>query len=90
MQDFIDKIPDVTPGTKINRKAMMAIQEFIGKTTVFSQGKITETNADGHTLETTFGTNTITQVFTGEKIITKTVTFNSDGTISETVQGVTE
>ena len=87
MQDFIDKIPDVTPGTKINRKAMMAIQEFIGKTTVYTTGKITETNEDGDKLETTFGTNQIIQTFTGASgsVITKTTTFNADGTVTEVI-----
>ena len=72
MQEFIDKT-STQEGTKINRKAMMAVQGFQGINTVFnSDGSITETNSDGHTLTTTFNADgTITETFTGKKTITK-------------------
>ena len=83
MYDFIDKT-STAAGTKINRKALMAVQGFIAKTTTFnSNGSITETNSDGQTLKTVFSENSITETFTGEKTITKTTTFNDDGTITE-------
>ena len=83
MYDFIDKT-STAAGTKINRKALMAVQGFIAKTTTFnSNGSITETNSDGQTLTTVFYGNSITETFTGEKTITKTTTFNDDGTITE-------
>ena len=83
MYDFIDKT-STAAGTKINRKALMAVQGFIAKTTTFnSNGSITETNSDGQTLTTVFSENSITETFTGEKTITKTTTFNDDGTITE-------
>lgn len=82
MQEFIDKTSE-QEGTKINRKAMMAIQGFESIDTVFGDGSITETNADGHTLTTTFGDGVITETFVGEKTIIKTTTFNGDGNIME-------
>lgn len=74
-------------GTPINREAMMEIQGFQAKNTVFNDdGSITETNEDGHTLTTVFnGDGSITETFTGEKTITKTTEFNNDGSISEVI-----
>ena len=85
MIEFIDKTEE-TNGTKINRKNLMAMQGFVGMTTVFnSDGSIVETNADGHTLTTVFNENVITETFVGEKTITKTTTFNADGSITEVI-----
>lgn len=75
-----------TLGTPINRANLMAIQGFTAKTIVFNtNGSITETNASGETLTTTFGTNSITETFKGKYTITKTTTFNSNGSISEVI-----
>lgn len=84
MIDFIDKTATQN-GTDINRAALMGIQGFIAQKTVFnSDGSITQTNSLGHTLITTFMKNgSIKETFTGEKTITKTITFNSDGSITE-------
>lgn len=84
MIEFIDKTSTVS-GTPINRANLMAIQGFVAKTTTFnSDGSITETNSDGHTLTTTFNSDgSITERFVGDKTIVKTTTFNSDGSISE-------
>lgn len=84
MKEFIDKTAEQS-GTKINRRNLLAIQGFIGTHTEFLEnGSIRETNDDGETLTTTFNADgTITEVFVGEKTITKTTTFNADGSITE-------
>ena len=85
MIDFVDKTTTQS-GTPINRANLMAIQGFIAKSTVFNAGgSIVETNGKGETLTTTFGTNTITETFKGSFTITKTTTFNTNGTISEVI-----
>ena len=80
--------PDVA-GTPLNRLNMMAIQGFETVTTMFNaDGSITETNAEGDRLVTTFSSNgNIKEVFTGTNgmTITKTTTFNADGSISEVI-----
>lgn len=74
-------------GTPINRTHLMAIQGFDSKTIAFnSDGSITETNSKGEKLTTKFNTDgSITETFVGSKTLTKKTTFNSNGTISETV-----
>lgn len=77
-------------GTPINRKALMAIQGFIGLTTKFNEdGSITETNADGDTQVTRFNEDgSITETFTGalsKLVIQKVTKFNEDGSISESI-----
>lgn len=87
MIEFIDKTSTVE-GTKINRKNLMAMQGFVGVTTVFrDDGSIVETNEHGHTLTTSFSDdgNVITETFVGEKTITKTTTFNANGSIVEVI-----
>lgn len=86
LKDFIDETAEKA-GTDINRAALMAIQGFQAKTTKFNaDGSITETNSDGHTLTTTFNADgSITETFVGEKTITKTTSFESDGNISEVI-----
>ena len=74
MIEFIDKTSEKN-GTPINRDNMMAIQGFIGMTTEKKDGGILQTNADGHTLFTIKNNDgSITQTFTGEKVIMKTIT----------------
>ena len=77
----------ITTGTPINRTSLMAVQGFIGKTTVFNDdGSITEINDKDETLTTTFNDDgSITETFVGEKTITKTTLFNNDGTITEVI-----
>ena len=84
MKEFIDKTAE-QGGTKINRKNLLAIQGFVGSTTIFEgDDVIIETNSDGETLTTTFNSDgTITEVLQGKKTITKTTTFLKDGSISE-------
>jgi diaminopimelate epimerase len=86
MKDFIDKTT-ARSGTKINREALMAIQGFEPKTTVFNaDGSITETNGNGEKLITIFNSNgTITERFVGVNTLTKTTTFNADGSIGEVI-----
>ena len=73
-------------GTLVNRELLMAMQGFIGNTTVFNpDGSITETNGDGDTMVAVFNEDgTITETFTsGAVSISKTTTFNPDGSITE-------
>lgn len=84
--DFIDKTSEQS-GTPINRENLMAMQGFIATTTAFGDdGSIIETNAKGETLTTIFNEDgSITQTFIGEKTITKTITFNVGGGITEVI-----
>lgn len=74
-------------GTPLNRAAMLAVQGFEETTTVFNtDGSITQTNADGDVLTTVFLSNgNIRATFKGNdnSQVTKTTTFNSDGSIGE-------
>lgn len=74
-------------GTPINRDLFMQLQGFVAGTTVFnSDGSITETGPSG-TKVTVFGTNNVTETFTGNsgKVVVMTTNFNSDGSITTTV-----
>lgn len=84
MVEWIDETSEQL-GTEFSRKNMMAIQGFDSKKTVFqSNGSIIETNSDGDTLTTVFNSDgSITETFKGEKTITKTTTFENDGSIKE-------
>lgn len=92
MIDFIDKTSEQS-GTPINRKNLMAMQGFVAtKTdppTKNEQGEeqIIQTNTEtNERLITTFKSNgQIEEKFIGEKTITKTTTFNADGSISEVI-----
>lgn len=86
MIDFIDKTSDQN-GTPLNRSNLMAVQGFQTKTTIFqNDGSIVETDDEGRKLTTTFGADgSVIETFTGEKTITKTTTYNSDGSISEVI-----
>lgn len=86
MIDFIDKTTEQS-GTPINRANLMAIQGFQAQTTVFNaDGSITQTNGANQTLTTTFNNDgTITETFIGDKTISKKITFNTDGSISEVI-----
>lgn len=78
MIEFIDKTSDAN-GTPINRANMMAIQGFVGMTTEKKDGGILQTNSNGDTLFTVKNDDgSITQTFTGEKIITKKITKEDD------------
>lgn len=84
MKNFIDKTSSIR-GTKINRQNLMAVQGFMGNSTVFGTNSITETNSDGEVLTTTFNNDgTITEIFVADGLtISKKTTFNSDGSITE-------
>jgi hypothetical protein len=84
MVEFIDKA-ETQNGTPINRVNLMALQGFIGTNIVFaSDGSIVETNSKGESLTTRFDANgNIIEIFQGVKKITKTTTFNADGSITE-------
>lgn len=76
----------ITTGTPLNRDALMAMQGFISTETTFEDGEIVETNNKGEKLTTIVNEdNTITEIFEGEKTITKTTKFNEDGSISEVI-----
>lgn len=76
MKEFIDQTSTVE-GTPFNRANLMAIQGFIAKEIEFSQdGSIVETNSNGEKLTTTINSDgSITEIFAGEKNITKKTTF---------------
>jgi hypothetical protein len=85
MIEFTDKTSDKL-GTPINRENLMAIQGFIGMTTEkLSNGDILQTNSKNETLLTHKNEDgSITQIFTGEKVITKTIK-KVDGKIVEVI-----
>lgn len=76
-------------GTPLNREAFMALQGFETKNTKFNEDKsVTETNANGDILTTTFPTDAISlETFKGKdgQTISKRTVANSDGSISEVV-----
>lgn len=80
-------------GTPINRENLMAIQGFIATKTdpptknKLGEEQIIQTNTKtNEQLITTFKLNgQIEEKFVGEKTITKTTTFNSDGSITEVI-----
>jgi hypothetical protein len=84
VKEFIDKTEEAA-GTPINRKNLMAIQGFSAKRIKFNEdGTIVETNEDGETLTTVFGSDgSISEIFEGEKKITKTTNFGTNGEIME-------
>ena len=86
MIEFIDKTSERN-GTPINRENLMAIQGLIGITFSYgANGEIIETNSKGETLTTIKNEDgSYTQVFVGEKTITKTIKFNEDGSITEVI-----
>ena len=86
IKEFIDT-PTDREGTPINRANMMAIQGFIGCTIEYGDnGEIIETNANGEVLTTIKNADgSYTQTLVGEKTITKTTTFNKNGTITEVI-----
>lgn len=84
MVDFIDETSE-KEGTPINRANLMALQGFVGMTTEkLENGDILQTNSAGHTLLTHKENGVITQIFTGEKVITKTIT-KQNGKIVEVI-----
>ena len=86
VKEFIDKTSE-QQGTALNREAMMALQGFQGKSVVFGENYIIETNSDGHTLTTTFNEDgSVTEVFVGEKTITLNTTFENNEITQEVVQ----
>lgn len=92
MIDFIDKTSEQN-GTPINRENMMAIQGFISTKTLpptkneLGEEQIIQINTEtNERLITTFKLNgEIEEKFVGKKTITKTTTFNTDGSISEVI-----
>lgn len=92
MVEFIDKTTEQS-GTPINRENLMAMQGFGNKNIVIDEENmvITETNLEtNHTLTTSIvenpdGSTTITEVFAGEKTITKTTTIGASGNLIDEV-----
>ncbi len=85
MIEFIDKTSEQS-GTPVNRENLMALQGFIATNITFNDdGSRIETNAKGETLTITMGNGQIVETFEGEKTITKTTNFNSNGSITEVI-----
>jgi hypothetical protein len=83
MQEFVDETAEKA-WTPINRKTMMATQGFINQRTYMEGNEITQINSDGYVMKTILNPDgSITEKFIGEKTITKTTTFKSDGSIVE-------
>ena len=77
MIEFLDNT-ETQSGTPVNRKNLLAMQGFLSQEIVFreSDGAIVITNADGQVHTITFNDDgTITEIFSGEKTITKTTKF---------------
>lgn len=74
-------------GTYSSEQIDTLLLGFIAKGTVFNtDGSITETGADGSTKVTVFGDGAITETYSaGDLTVTKTTTFNADGSISESL-----
>lgn len=86
MKDFIDETTE-NNGTPLNRANLMAIQGFIGKTITRSGNVIVETTANGENLTTTFNADgSITEVFRGEKTITRITRMDGDNLITEVLE----
>ena len=92
MIDFVDKTSEQS-GTPINRENLMAMQGFVATrtdpptTNELGEVQIIQTNTEiNEQLITTFKLNgQIEDKFIGKKTITKTTTFNADGSISEVI-----
>ena len=92
MIEFIDKTSEQN-GTPINRKTLMAMQGFVATEIApptkneLGEVQIIETNTEtNEQLITTFKLNgKIEEKLIGKKTITKTTTFNSDGSITEVI-----
>ena len=85
MIDFIDKTSEQS-GTPINRENMMALQGFAARTITFNEYGVIETNSKGERLITSFRADgSVLEQFAGQKAISKTTTFNSDGSITEVI-----
>ena len=81
MYDFIDKT-DTQSGTKINRKALMAIQGYQKEVVTFGD-TIVKTNDENETETITFSGNKIIKHFEGKKTTTQTITFTENGYTKE-------
>lgn len=92
MVEFIDKTSEQS-GTPINRGNMMAIQGFVSTQTLpptkneLGEDQIIQINTEtNEQLITTFKLNgQIEEKFIGKYTMTKTTTFNTDGSISEVI-----
>lgn len=84
MVDFIDKTSEQS-GTPINRANLMAVQGFQSATTVFKpDGSIVTTNSKNEKHTTIFNPDgSITEIFEGNKTITKKTYFDQYGNITE-------
>lgn len=88
MIEFIDKSSE-NNGTPINRENMMGVQGFANiKTVFYNDGRITETDMLTGYVKTTLtnADGSITEIFEGEKTISKTTSFLSDGSVMEVVE----
>ena len=83
MREIIDKTSEKN-GTPINRSNLMAMQGYQGETVVFGDN-IVKTNDKGEVETITFSGDKITKQFVGEKTITQTITFTSNGYIKELI-----
>lgn len=85
MKDFVDETEE-TAGTPLNRSNLMAVQGFISSDVQMQENKIIETFSDGATLTTTFNSDgSITEVYEGQRVITKNTKIDGDLIITEVI-----
>ena len=84
MKDFVDEIDGVLEGTDINRKNLMAIQDYQDESVIFSSNSIVKINGDDEIETITFGQNQIIKEFVANNhTITQTITFTNNGYTKE-------
>lgn len=85
MKDFVDETEE-TAGTPLNRSNLMAVQGFISSDVQMQENKIIETFSDGATLTTTFNSDgSITEVYEGQRVITKNTKIDGNLIITEVI-----
>ena len=78
MLEFIDKTNE-SPGTKLNRINMMALQGYQIETVEFGENSITKTNSNGDVETTVFEGNKITKTIVGKSSMKVEIIFSENG-----------
>ena len=79
MKEFIDKIPNITPGTTLNRATFMSMQGFVGGEYTYTTNGLSVEFDTGDEYTVAVNNGVITEVFENDKILTKTTTLTSTG-----------
>ena len=78
MLEFIDKTNE-SPGTKLNRINMMALQGYQTETVEFGENSITKTNSNGDVETTVYEGNKITKTIVGKSSMKVEIIFSENG-----------